>query len=76
MSKFEPLKNIQDRAELFSDENARLLAELMYTNLPGFTRLMEDFRQRRQGNSIHEVMTRRMARHFRSAKASRAGLGF
>jgi integrase len=31
---------------------------------------------RKQGYSIHEAITRRIARHFRSANASRAGRGF
>ena len=47
MSKFEPLKTIQDRAELFSDENVRLLAELLHTDPPEFERLMESYRQKR-----------------------------
>ena len=33
------------------------------------------FHDYEQGNSIHDVMTRRIARHFCSAKASRAGRG-
>ena len=39
MSKFEPLKSIEDRADLFTDENARLLAELLHTDAAEFARL-------------------------------------
>ena len=39
MSKFEPLTNIQDRADLFTDENVRLLAELLHTDAAEFARL-------------------------------------
>lgn len=78
MSKFEPLKNIEDRAELFTDDNARLLAELLHSDAAEFARLMQDYRQKRF-RAVHEIETlakqtlKAVKKHHKEKKASADG---
>ena len=55
LGRFEPLESVQDRAELFTDANSRLLAELLHSDAADFARLMDSYRDKKHFRAVHEI---------------------
>lgn len=69
------LKDISDRADLFTNENSALLADLMHTDAAGFERLMNHYRGRgfKAIRQIEEHVKRTLKAMLKASKAKKAG---